>query len=137
MSPMEGRRSTNPNRVRFFGKDALLSPARDEKWDLVKLVCMQEFNKHVQYGLSFVKIHGVDDELSKPAVKNEVSSISLSTFGKFKIRESSPDLDDKSPSLFSKWREEKLSPSKDSGVAASAPVNISGICRAINRLVYL
>lgn len=117
MSPMDSRNSTSVNRVRCFTKSALISPICDEKWDVVKLICTQPFNKHVQYGLSFVKVHIAADETPKPAETMPSSNwLSSSTvFGKFKLREDSPDSDrdEKGTSLFSKWMHEKKSPHKD------------------------
>lgn len=48
MSPIESRNSTNTNRVRMFGPSDLSKTAAEQKWDRVKLVCTQPFNK-VQY----------------------------------------------------------------------------------------
>lgn len=48
------------NRVRCFPKEALVPDVVDEKWDLVKVTCIQEFNTKVKFGLSFIKIHTFD-----------------------------------------------------------------------------
>lgn len=123
MTPMDGRNSTSVNRVRCFNKSALISPVCDEKWDLVKLICTQPFNKHVQYGLSFVKVHIAAEDTKKPAETKLASNwLSSSTvFGKFKLREDSPDSDrdEKASSLFSKWIQEKNSPNKDTNSGGS------------------
>lgn len=110
MQPLEGRNSTQTNRVRCFTKNALLSPVCDDKWDFVKLKCTQPFNKHVQYGISFVKVYCADGE-PEPAKAAENKGNWLS-FGKFRLRENSSDSDkdEATSSLFSKWQEKKASP---------------------------
>nr|CAH7731728.1 unnamed protein product [Callosobruchus chinensis] len=60
MNPMESRQSQNTNRVRMFTKDDFSKPECNEKWDRVKIVCLQLFNQHVPFGLSFVKLHSSD-----------------------------------------------------------------------------
>ena len=83
MSPMEARQNTNINKVRLFSYKQLSSPERDEKWDRVKVVCSQPFNRHVQYGLSFVNFYSADgktNELDTPKI------------GNFTIRSTSPDI---------------------------------------------
>ena len=54
MSPLESRELQNRNRVRMFRKDKLDKSVMAEKWDIIKVVCTQPYNKHTQYGLSFV-----------------------------------------------------------------------------------
>lgn len=102
MTPVESRSSQNVNKVRMFTKDQLSKPECDEKWDRIKIVCTQPFNKHVQYGLSFIKFHTSDKEA--PA--------NVGHIGKFTIRPESPE-SFSAGSLFSKRTEikqdEKLS----------------------------
>lgn len=57
MSPMESRNNTNKYSVRMFGADKLSKTVANEKWDRVKVVCTQPFNKNITYGLSFIKFH--------------------------------------------------------------------------------
>lgn len=45
MNPADSRNGTNRNTVRIFGPDKLSKPAALEKWDRVKIVCAQPFNK--------------------------------------------------------------------------------------------
>ncbi|KAJ8913467.1 hypothetical protein NQ315_013847 [Exocentrus adspersus] len=82
MTPLEARQSQNVNKVRMFTKDHFSKPECDEKWDRVKIVCTQPFNKHVQYGLSFINIHATDN---KAAASTQVH------IGKFILRPDSPD----------------------------------------------
>lgn len=61
MSPKESRDGTNSNRVRMFGSDKFMKGVVDEKWDRVKIVCTQPFNKTAQYGLAFIKFHSTTE----------------------------------------------------------------------------
>ncbi|KAL7671201.1 hypothetical protein ACOME3_006112 [Neoechinorhynchus agilis] len=54
MSPTESRDQSNPNRVRMFNDCDLSS--RGEKYDRLKIVCSQNFNKDAPFGLSFIKL---------------------------------------------------------------------------------
>lgn len=45
MSPTESRNGTNTNRVRFFGPNQLQKSSAQNKWDRVKIVCTQPYNK--------------------------------------------------------------------------------------------
>lgn len=45
MTPMDARQGTNLNRVRMFGAEKLSQSFVKEKWDRVKIVCTQPFNK--------------------------------------------------------------------------------------------
>ncbi|XP_052801501.1 DNA repair protein XRCC1-like isoform X2 [Mya arenaria] len=57
LTPMEARNGTNRTSVRMFDISKLSAPAAKEKWDRVKIVCSQPFNKTSTYGLSFIKLH--------------------------------------------------------------------------------
>lgn len=94
MSAIESRQSTNMNRVRMFKKTDFSKPECDEKWDRIKIVCTQPFNRHVQYGLSFIKFHSSEGE-EKDAEKK---------LGRFNLRPESP-VDLKNGSLFARRKE--------------------------------
>ncbi|KAK2844919.1 hypothetical protein Q5P01_011578 [Channa striata] len=86
MSPTESRNGTNMNRVRFFGPNQLQKSTAQEKWDRVKIVCSQPYNKNIAYGLAFVKFHSPPD-------KNDPSpttSPKLTKLGQFKVKDESP-----------------------------------------------
>lgn len=113
MSATESRSSTSPNRVKCFAKAALDAALCEQQWDLIKVVCSQTFNKHVQYGLSFVKVHCADASSNK-AEKTKCGSLlnlpAKNVFAQFKIRENTPESDDdveSSSSLFHKWKQSK------------------------------
>lgn len=115
MTPLESRDSSVPNRVRCFKYDDLLEPVCDEKWDFLKLLCTQPFNKHVQYGVSFVKIHCAAEKNSTPAKeKPKCESVfdlpAGNAFAQFKIRDESSDSD--TATLFSKWKVNQSSDEK-------------------------
>ena len=48
MSPMESRNGQNAARVRMFATDKLNRDVAAQKWDRVKVVCTQPFNKRVK-----------------------------------------------------------------------------------------
>ncbi|KAF5302937.1 hypothetical protein FQA39_LY02117 [Lamprigera yunnana] len=82
MTPTESKQSTNINKVRMFTYNDLQSPERDEKWDCIKVVCTQPFNRHVQYGLSFITLHSSEGNDATKTAGN---------LGKFALRPESPD----------------------------------------------
>ncbi|KAH3877367.1 hypothetical protein DPMN_001230 [Dreissena polymorpha] len=45
MTPLEARNGTNRGSVRMFDTSQLSATAAKEKWDRVKIVCTQPFNK--------------------------------------------------------------------------------------------
>ncbi|XP_018334620.1 DNA repair protein XRCC1 [Agrilus planipennis] len=95
MTPLESKQSHNINKVRMFTKDQLQDPERNEKWDRIKIVCTQPFNRHVQYGLSFITLNAPEE--------NE-NSVGNTKIGKFLIRPDSPD-NINAGSLFAKKKE--------------------------------
>lgn len=108
MTPLESRDSSVPNRVRCFNSDALLKPVCDEKWDLMKILCTQPFNKHVQYGISFIKVHCAADKVETPKKEKAKCETVLdlpanNVFSQFKLRDESSS-DSETTSLFSKWK---------------------------------
>ncbi|TMW46146.1 hypothetical protein DOY81_008770 [Sarcophaga bullata] len=137
MTPLESKSSNNTNRVRCFSKEALVPNVVDNKWSLVKIVCTQPFNKHVQYGLSFIKIHVQENkiqkkqEMEKKLVPKQVFESAergndklLNNISKLKFRENSPDSEnDKCTSLFSRWK--KLKDVRDEQVGAASCSNKS------------
>lgn len=149
MTPGDARNMDHPNRVRCYNSDILVESVRDEKWDMVKLVCTQSYNRKVKYGLAFVKIQ-TSDEPNANASKNsnsitnpiastnentkesESESAKLNTscddalglpkdnvFSQFKFREESSDSDNEPASLFNKWKKETQSDNGDDSVISS------------------
>ncbi|EDW26719.1 GL14681 [Drosophila persimilis] len=124
MTPIESKNSSNQNRVRCFGSSALDSTALPEKWKLLKIVCTQPFNKHVQYGLSFVKVHVTAQAAATSTTAAAYKAKSLlperiMQFGAFKMREESPDSDTDTPLMrFKRWKESQGSAAPASTAAA-------------------
>lgn len=81
MTPAEAREGTNPNKVRMFTKEQLCKPECEQKWDKVKIICSQPFNRNVQFGLSFIILHSPGD-----AVKVNTPSLD-----KFQLKPSGSD----------------------------------------------
>lgn len=130
MTPSEGKNGVSPNRVRCFGKDGLVSETITEKWNLVKVICTQPYSHHVQYGISFIKLHAAADTtdskgapLIPDAFKNITPvdlAVASSPFARFKIRkDSTDDSNSDSSSLFQRWKQSKNQPQ-------SADKSISG-----------
>ncbi|XP_064425703.1 DNA repair protein XRCC1 [Latimeria chalumnae] len=111
MSPTESRNATNLNRVRMFGPDKLVKAAAERKWDRVKIICTQPYNKNLAYGLSFIRF-------SSPPEDNEVSpvtsSLKLTKLGQFKVKEEEPGSSAMRPGslFFSRGTKSLVSPSK-------------------------
>ncbi|CAG9788026.1 unnamed protein product [Diatraea saccharalis] len=57
LSPSESRRAEGVERVRSFSEPLLTGAGGAQRWDRVRLVCSQPYNKHCKYGLSFVQIY--------------------------------------------------------------------------------
>lgn len=109
---MESRNSETINRVRCFAKQSLIESIANEKWNLIKILCTQPFNKHVQYGVSFIKIHTTTDNTEKDDSVKILLPSTANLFGKFKVRSSSTDSqddsnDNHSTSLFQRWKQSK------------------------------
>lgn len=54
--PKESRSDKPVERVRSFSNEQLAEEARAQRWDRVRVVCSQPYNKHCNYGLSFIHI---------------------------------------------------------------------------------
>ena len=58
MSVNEARVGDQVSRVRMFGQEKLASELCKEKWDIIKIISTQPFNKHLKYGISFISLTG-------------------------------------------------------------------------------
>lgn len=136
MTPIESKSSKNVNRVRCFNSDTLNSHVLEDKWKLVKIICTQPFNKHVQYGLSFIKVH-----VSAPAVsKSLVPPVALlnqalkASSVPLKLREESPESDGTDGSkLFQRWKATRNSGGK-SEVSTAAAIRDASLPASLNQL---
>lgn len=61
MGPLESREGKNLCGVKNFSINGLSKPIAVQKWDLVKVQVSQPFNRHVQYGLSFIHFNVAPD----------------------------------------------------------------------------
>ncbi|XP_014671099.1 PREDICTED: DNA repair protein XRCC1-like isoform X2 [Priapulus caudatus] len=84
MSPVESRNGIKMNRVRIFGPSDLCKSVSNQKWDRAKIICTQPFNKHVQYGLSFVRFHSPPSDV--PEEHTPKSTKPSETIGGFHLR---------------------------------------------------
>ncbi|KAJ8034925.1 DNA repair protein XRCC1 [Holothuria leucospilota] len=112
MNPIESKNGSNANRVRMFGPDKLCKTVLGKRWDRLKIVCTQPFNKHIRYGLSFIKLH------SPPEETDSTSPTSQKMLGKFTLKEESPAPLIKAGSFFKDRNQPKEEPAPLKGAAA-------------------
>lgn len=106
MSPKESQDGTNSNRVRIFGSDKFTKELADEKWDRVKIVCTQPFNKTAQYGLAFVKFHSTSESSQTKQSEKTPPSSKVQRMGSFTLKSDADDSSSLVPgSLFSKRKD--------------------------------
>ncbi|XP_064554886.1 DNA repair protein XRCC1 [Drosophila montana] len=145
MTPIESKNSGNTNRVRCFNSEALIPTTLLEKWKLVKIVCTQPFNKHVQYGLSFVKVHVAAAAAAvkpKSLVPDKFkltpsTGKGLAALGQFKLREESPDSepDGKAAlSLFQRWKATRNDDGHAPAISTAAAIRDAASPAALRRL---
>ncbi|XP_053375045.1 DNA repair protein XRCC1-like isoform X2 [Mercenaria mercenaria] len=113
MTPLEARNGTNRNSVRMFDASKLSATVSSQKWDRVKIVCTQPFNKTSTFGLSFIKFHGPSAPGEKGSGEGEKK------MGFFKLKADDKD-DVKTGSLFSHRKPETSTPSTPLSGAAAA-----------------
>ncbi|XP_060708635.1 DNA repair protein XRCC1 isoform X2 [Hemiscyllium ocellatum] len=98
MSPTESRNGAPLNRVRMFGSEKLAKATLGKKWDRVKVVCTQPYNKNLAYGLSFIRFYSTPQDMEKSAGS---SSPKITKLGQFVVKEEEGSNDDLKPgSLF-------------------------------------
>ncbi|KAH8343406.1 hypothetical protein KR059_010140 [Drosophila kikkawai] len=138
MTPIESKNSSNQNRVRCFSSPSLDQTALPEKWKLLKIVCTQPFNRHVQYGISFVKVHVVaaPTPTAAPAKVKSLLPERMMQFGAFKLREESPDSENDSQlTRFQSWKKEShLKQQSQSAPATTAAAIRDAGSTALKRL---
>ncbi|XP_069796175.1 DNA repair protein XRCC1 isoform X3 [Narcine bancroftii] len=134
MSPMESRSGNNLNRVRMFGPDKLAKGVLGKKWDRVKVVCTQPYNKNLCYGLSFIRFHSgpdLDEKMAGPSSPQKVTWL-----GPFVVKEEEGCNEGLKPgSLFNRASRPRLSttaspPPPSQGLGASyadATLQASGV----------
>ncbi|CAN7945842.1 unnamed protein product, partial [Ixodes pacificus] len=113
MSPMDARQGTNLNRVRMFSTDKLSQTFAKEKWDRIKVVCTQPFNKSMQYGLAFITLHSPEEMDPKGG------SSPKAALGGFQLKGDDDETDLAVGSWFAK-RKEKERLSQDTSTSPAA-----------------
>ncbi|XP_042148816.1 DNA repair protein XRCC1 [Ixodes scapularis] len=113
MSPMDARQGTNLNRVRMFSTDKLSQTFAKEKWDRIKVVCTQPFNKSMQYGLAFITLH------SPGEMDPKGGSSPKAALGGFQLKGDDDETDLAVGSWFAK-RKEKECLSQDTSTSPAA-----------------
>ncbi len=81
LTPLESRNENNLARVRMFDETQLNKDIAKEKWDIIKVVCTQPFNKSLKFGLSFINIHSAEEpKVSKGQPSSEMDESRLGAF---------------------------------------------------------
>ena len=86
LSPIESRNESNLTRVRMFTGDKLNTGVAKEKWDIVKVICTQPFNKGIKYGLSFITLHSAE-ETDEKTTRNENTAKPGLKLGAFRLKD--------------------------------------------------
>ncbi|XP_057365407.1 DNA repair protein XRCC1-like isoform X2 [Daphnia carinata] len=130
MTPQECRNETNLQRVRIFKHQDLNKATQTEKWDRVKVICTQPFNKQLQYGISFITIHAPEEE-SFSKVQNVTSPKSID-FGMFKLKDELTDDPIKQGSLFSRFKsfQSPMNSSPKPGAIRAASQSLASVALA-------
>jgi DNA-repair protein XRCC1 len=78
MTPSESRSNTNRNQVKLLKSNDLNKTCLNEKWDRLKIVCEQKFNRLNPFGLCFIKLYSptLSDETNQSELGNK-SSINI------------------------------------------------------------
>eukprot|EP00112_Aurelia_sp_Birch-Aquarium-sp1_P026789 Seg973.2 transcript_id=Seg973.2/GoldUCD/mRNA.D3Y31 product="DNA repair protein XRCC1" protein_id=Seg973.2/GoldUCD/D3Y31 len=123
MSPAESKAGTLLSRVRMFGPETLNKAVSSEKWDRIKVVCTQPYNKDEPYGLAFINLHSPPEDEKQTSKKPISTTTDASKFkskiGRFTLKDDSEKDDISIGSYFAKRSQPsvlQVSPS----VAASA-----------------
>eukprot|EP00117_Sycon_ciliatum_P039255 scpid31054/ scgid29043/ DNA repair protein XRCC1; X-ray repair cross-complementing protein 1 len=132
MTPGDSKTWKNINSVRMFNKDALSKTTADQKWDRIKVVCRQPFNKVEKFGVSFVKFRGpgdVDDadvsaSLSTASTTSAAGGVpslaSTPSFGKFNLRDAASSSNMSVGSLFATRNDQPTSTTAASSASSMA-----------------
>ena len=124
---MDARNEEQCNRVRIFQQEQLSKPECTEKWDRIKIVCTQPFNKFLKYGLAFITLH-------QPQAVAESAAPSL--LGRFTVKNDNDDIS--VGSIFAR-RKEQCEPDPEPLSAGKLPLPsapgiegpITGFLRAV------
>lgn len=108
MTLHECKNGLNVNKVRFFGLDQL-SPACNESWDRVKIVCTQPYIKQAKFGLSFITFHSKFVPQKEVPPSKDVHQSQTIQLGSFTLKNEDDDSDNFTSigRLFAKRHEKK------------------------------
>ncbi|XP_047997826.1 DNA repair protein XRCC1 [Leguminivora glycinivorella] len=134
LSPMDSRRGTGVERVRSFSAEQL-APTKTQKWDRVRVVCSQPYNKHCKYGLSFVHIFESDKaESDKPPSPQPAPAVPTRLAAP--IGQYSSDEDDFRPGeLFAKHRQSEGSKNTEAQIRQASSQALRNINDSATKLV--
>ena len=79
MTPSESRSNTNRNQVKLLKSSDLNKTCLNEKWDRLKIICEQKFNRINPFGLCFIKLYSpstLADETNQTEILNK-STVSI------------------------------------------------------------
>ena len=65
MSFQESQNETHLQAVQMYRASEMNKAVLPEKWDRIRLICTQPFNRHLQSGLSFVTVHEEEEAPQK------------------------------------------------------------------------
>jgi DNA-repair protein XRCC1 len=85
LTPIESRNETNLARVRMFTSEKLNGDIAKDKWDQIKVICSQPFNKSTKYGLSFITVHAIGED------KKKVNTNNSTALGAFRLKDEDDD----------------------------------------------
>ncbi|KAI4878760.1 hypothetical protein NFI96_028763, partial [Prochilodus magdalenae] len=71
MSPTDSRQGKGQQGVRMFKKADFLPQATEENWDRLRVTCTQPFNKHAQFGLSFLRLRTPEEHTDEVSAHQE------------------------------------------------------------------
>jgi DNA-repair protein XRCC1 len=74
MTPSESRSNTNRNQVKLLKSSDLNKTCLNEKWDRLKIICEQKFNRLNPFGLCFIKLYSpstLADETNQTEILNK------------------------------------------------------------------
>ncbi|XP_068241589.1 DNA repair protein XRCC1 [Palaemon carinicauda] len=122
MTPGESRNSSDMNRVRMFGPDKLNKNVAEQKWDRVKIICTQPFNKTLQFGLSFITVTATSEGSASSTPK-------VTKLGSFTLKDEEEEDSISVGSVFAR-RKEKDMASPLTGAAAIRAASASATSAA-------
>ncbi len=84
MTPSESKNVIHTNRLKIFIDD-LNQKIVDEKWEVIKIICTQPFNRSIKFGIKSIKAYSQPtmDENKKDAVNfiNLLKYLGLTSYG--------------------------------------------------------